>query len=198
MNELESRLSELLLANGYALYDAEILKENDTQIFRVSITRLGDFVGESGGANGENAVNGANGESEGANLGEAANPKSAANPNAKKAPKNQKSPAKNLPAKKPITLDDCAFVDGVISPLLDVYPPIEGGYSLEVSSPGLERKLKTPRHFMLSVGENICLTLSDKTTLTGRLTAADEGGFSLDSRRFRYSEIRKAKTTFEW
>lgn len=53
------------------------------------------------------------------------------------------------------TLDICQKVSEMISPLLDVYELISNNYTLEVSSPGIERVLKTPRHFKLSMGERV-------------------------------------------
>lgn len=58
------------------------------------------------------------------------------------------------------TLDICQKVSEMISPLLDVYEPISNNYTLEVSSPGIERVLKTPRHFRLSVGERVQVKVS--------------------------------------
>ena len=46
-----------------------------------------------------------------------------------------------------VTLDDCVKVSELISPILDVNPPVSGKYYLEVSSPGLERILSDLRHF---------------------------------------------------
>jgi ribosome maturation factor RimP len=46
-----------------------------------------------------------------------------------------------------VTLDDCVSVNRRVSLLLDTEDPIDGSYRLEVSSPGLNRKLKTARDF---------------------------------------------------
>ena len=54
-----------------------------------------------------------------------------------------------------ITLDDCVSVNRRVSLLLDALDPIEGSYRLEVSSPGLNRKLKTPRDFEHFVGRMV-------------------------------------------
>ena len=54
-----------------------------------------------------------------------------------------------------ITLDRCVEATHLLSPLLDVTPPVSGEYRLEVSSPGIERKLKTrssvPRYCSLDL-----------------------------------------------
>ena len=51
-----------------------------------------------------------------------------------------------------ITIDDCERMHLAIDPVLDEADPIEGSYRLEVSSPGVERGLKTPRHMAACEG----------------------------------------------
>lgn len=58
-----------------------------------------------------------------------------------------------------ITLDDCEMVNDAIEPILDENDPIEGSYYLEVSSPGLERELKTPAHIKAFIGERVIVKL---------------------------------------
>jgi ribosome maturation factor RimP len=54
-----------------------------------------------------------------------------------------------------ITVDDCARVSHQVSGVLEVEDPISGRYSLEVSSPGVNRKLRTQAHFEKYVGQRI-------------------------------------------
>ncbi len=54
-----------------------------------------------------------------------------------------------------VSLEDCVFVSQQVSRLLDVEDPIEGNYSLEVSSPGIERPLAKREHFEQVIGERI-------------------------------------------
>ena len=54
-----------------------------------------------------------------------------------------------------IDIDDCEKVSRAISPILDEVDPIEQNYTLEVSSPGLERTLRKPEHFESCIGEEI-------------------------------------------
>lgn len=56
-------------------------------------------------------------------------------------------------SKDGVNLDKCAEISRLISPILDIDEPMGGKYNLEVSSPGIERKLKKPEHFIASVGE---------------------------------------------
>lgn len=56
-----------------------------------------------------------------------------------------------------VTIDDCERVSREISALLDVNDPVAGRYTLEVSSPGLDRPLFTPAQFARQVGERVKL-----------------------------------------
>ena len=104
--------------------------------------------------------------------------------------------------RSPVSLDACAELSRMISPLLDVTPPVSGDYRMEVGSPGIERKLNTIKHFNLSLGEKVSLLLNDKTKLRGILTKVEGSKISVDvdgeESTIDYSEINKAKTYFEW
>jgi ribosome maturation factor RimP len=77
-----------------------------------------------------------------------------------------------------ITLTDCELVSEQVSDLLDVEDPIVGGYTLEVSSPGLDRRLRTPAHFAAYIGAEVKLELKraidGRRRYRGRLQSADE------------------------
>lgn len=72
-----------------------------------------------------------------------------------------------------INVDDCAAVSHQVSGLLDVEDPIHEAYSLEVSSPGLDRPLFTREQFVRFIGEQVNLKLHEKVQgrrrLKGRL-----------------------------
>lgn len=57
-----------------------------------------------------------------------------------------------------IGLDDCARMNRAIGDVLDAEDPFRGGYALEVSSPGLDRPLKTSRDFVRSIGRKVRIT----------------------------------------
>jgi ribosome maturation factor RimP len=59
-----------------------------------------------------------------------------------------------------VTVDDCEIVSRQVSALFDVNDPIAGRYTLEVSSPGLDRPLYTPQHFARFIGEQAKLELN--------------------------------------
>jgi ribosome maturation factor RimP len=65
-----------------------------------------------------------------------------------------------------ISVDDCARVSHAVGEILEVNDPIKGHYTLEVSSPGFDRILRTPAHFERFVGERIFAEL--KLPMDGR------------------------------
>ena len=101
-----------------------------------------------------------------------------------------------------VDLDTCAQISNDISPLLDLYPPVKGNYFLEVSSPGVERTLKKPKHFQSALGERVKLKIVGGKKLRGVLESADDDGITLRSKegeeRYDYSQILKARTYFDW
>jgi len=78
-----------------------------------------------------------------------------------------------------INVDDCARVSHQISGVLDIEDPVKGEYSLEVSSPGLERPLFTLAHFERFTGQQARLVLSvpqrGRRKMTGRLDGVHDG-----------------------
>jgi ribosome maturation factor RimP len=65
-----------------------------------------------------------------------------------------------------VTVDDCARVSHAVSQVLETQDPIKGHYTLEVSSPGFDRILRTRGHFERFVGERIFAEL--KVAVDGR------------------------------
>ena len=64
-----------------------------------------------------------------------------------------------IDSEKGVDLDDCEKVMRLVDPIITELDPVEGAYHLEVSSPGLERELRTPEHFQKSLGEESVLKL---------------------------------------
>jgi len=104
--------------------------------------------------------------------------------------------------RKPVSLDKCAELSRLISPLLDVTPPVSGDYRLEVSSPGIERKLKNLHQYELSIGEDIQLGFSGRDKLKGKLLRVEDSKITVEvdgeEQTVDFGEISKAKTYFEW
>jgi ribosome maturation factor RimP len=99
-----------------------------------------------------------------------------------------------------ITLDDCERVSRAVSEVLDAEDPIPGQYTLEVSSPGLERPLRTAEHFARFVGETVHVetvqAIEGRRRFKGALTAAgaETVEVEVDGKRWALplSGIRKA------
>jgi ribosome maturation factor RimP len=97
-----------------------------------------------------------------------------------------------------------------VSAVLDTHDPLPGQrYTLEVSSPGVERPLRTPDHFIRAIGETVTIRTvtgsQGQRRVTGQVAAADPEGFVLEGddlpeggRRFSYAEVERARTVFEW
>jgi ribosome maturation factor RimP len=77
-----------------------------------------------------------------------------------------------------IGLDDCARVSRAVSALLDVEDPVPGNYNLEVSSPGLDRKLRKVEHFQRFIGQivkvKLRFPLEGRRRFRGKLLSADD------------------------
>ncbi|MDD2905165.1 MAG: ribosome maturation factor [Sulfurimonas sp.] len=101
-----------------------------------------------------------------------------------------------------VSLDACVELTHMISPLLDVTPPVSGDYRLEVGSAGIERKISTLAQFTKSLGENVLLSATGKDKIKGILT--DVRGSKIfvqtpeELLELEYSDIKKARTYFEW
>lgn len=83
-----------------------------------------------------------------------------------------------------ITVDDCERVSHRVSEILDVEDPIPGAYTLEVSSPGLDRILRTREHFERFRGSRIRVQLSlpieGRRRYTGTLTSVTEDAIEME------------------
>ncbi len=101
-----------------------------------------------------------------------------------------------------VSLDLCADISGELSPFLDVNPPMHGQYRLEVSSPGIERKLTKPAHFKQSIGDKVKVKVLGGDKLKGTLKSADDEGIVIETKEgekaFKYNELGTVKTYFEF
>lgn len=105
-----------------------------------------------------------------------------------------------------VSLEDCTQVSRALSAALDVEDPIEGSYELEVSSPGLDRPLRTPEHFQRFAGENVRIktygpldTAGSRKTFVGRLLGLEENSVlvDVDGAVFRIPHTLIAKANIE-
>jgi ribosome maturation factor RimP len=106
-----------------------------------------------------------------------------------------------------IDLDTVAEVSEELSRGLDLTDPIPGRYTLEVSSPGLERTLKSPEHFELSIGTKVIVKTKEPVVgnshrIEGLLEEAGDDSVTIDVGSEHvdvpYDEIKTARTVFEW
>lgn len=103
-----------------------------------------------------------------------------------------------------INIEDCEKVHRAIDPILDECDPIEGFYYLDVSSPGVERELRTEAHISRSVGEKVRAKLfaakEGKRVITGILSAFDDGKITISEPDgeviLTQSEISKLTTVY--
>jgi ribosome maturation factor RimP len=103
-----------------------------------------------------------------------------------------------------ITLDDVADVTRAISKALDEDDKLMGpsAYTLEVSSPGVDRPLTLPRHWRRNITRLVAVTLTNGQKLTGRIKTASDEAAELDVkgrlRSVAYGDVEKAKVQIEF
>jgi ribosome maturation factor RimP len=104
-----------------------------------------------------------------------------------------------------VDLDAITAVTQAVSPILDDAPELTGSFLLEVSSPGVERVLRTPVHYAGAIGTTVSIkvrTDSGTRRLEGTLIAADDAHCTVevDGQReeLAYDGITQARTVFEW
>ena len=105
-----------------------------------------------------------------------------------------------------VTIDDCAIVSRAVGPALEVEDVIPGAYTLEVSSPGVNRPLVKPQHFKLAVGMMIRIKtrvpIEGESFFIAELTAAEESHIVLDVRgedvEVPYRLVSKANLEMEF
>ena len=107
-----------------------------------------------------------------------------------------------------VTHADCELMSQQVGTILDVEDVVPGGhYTLEVSSPGLERKLLKPQDFQRFQGKKAKITLRDpvdgRRNWEGTLAGFEDGAVTLDmgagkNIRFAFDQVQKANLKFEW
>ena len=104
-------------------------------------------------------------------------------------------------AERPVTVDDCETVSRQVSATLDVNDPIQGRYTLEVSSPGLDRPLYTPEHFARFAGQSakveVNLAVGGRRRFQGPIRAVEGTTIVLEQDgvpvRIAHENVQKAK-----
>ena len=106
-----------------------------------------------------------------------------------------------------IDVDTIGELSKLISDVLDREDPIpDAKYLLEVTSPGVERKLRTPSHFQQQVGETVAVKfrapIDGARRLQTTLVSVDDSGIEFaredDTLRVAYADIESARSVFDW
>jgi ribosome maturation factor RimP len=106
-----------------------------------------------------------------------------------------------------VDLEVLTLANRIVSAALDAHDPIPARYTLEVSSPGIERLLRTPEHFRRHLGVKISVKtrpgVPGERRISGELTDADDDGITVacggeEPRLLAYGDIDKARTIFDW
>jgi ribosome maturation factor RimP len=101
-----------------------------------------------------------------------------------------------------IRVEDCERASREVAALLDVEDPVPTAYTLEVSSPGFDRVLRKPAHFVRFTGERVFVELNvtrdaGRRRYTGTLVAVNESGITLEVDKEKvevpFAEIGKAR-----
>ncbi len=103
-----------------------------------------------------------------------------------------------------VNLDTCASASELISEVLDEADIISGSYSLEVSSPGIERRLTNKRHFMRFIGKEVLvktfMRVSGQKRFKGKLIKVHDTGFTIEVGEVNvdidYDQVAKANLVF--
>jgi len=105
----------------------------------------------------------------------------------------------------PVDVDRIASLSRGIARIFDDEDPIAGSYTLEVGSPGLERKLRRPAHYAKSIGREAKVKVKGSAgfeTFRGVITSANGTGFAIRvddvDRRVEFSDVTSASTVFTW
>ncbi len=101
-----------------------------------------------------------------------------------------------------VDIDCCEAVSRPLSDALDEADPIQGGYTFEVSSAGLDRALKKPEHFEKCMGRTVDLKLyrpvDGGKERTGTLTGYENGAVSVDGVRFEKKDVAQVRLHVEF
>ena len=104
-------------------------------------------------------------------------------------------------------VDELSLLSRTVAVVLDEHDPIPGRYTLEVSTPGVERRLHHVDHFIGAIGEIVSIRttpgMNGRRRIVGTLISADDGLLTIEDSEsglvsIPIDEIEKARTVFEW
>ena len=98
-----------------------------------------------------------------------------------------------------LNLDQVTDISRLVSETMDKAPFMgDTPYTLEVTTPGVDRPLTAPRHFRKNVDRLVKITKNDGTQVKGRISSADENSVTLDNDSVDYSDIKRAIIEIEF
>ena len=101
-----------------------------------------------------------------------------------------------------VDIDCCEAVSRPLSDALDEADPIQGSYTFEVSSAGLDRALKKPEHFARCMGRKVDVKLyrpiNGRKEASGTLTAYEDGSVTVDGVRFEKKDVAQVRLHVEF
>lgn len=101
-----------------------------------------------------------------------------------------------------VDIDCCEAVSRPLSDALDEADPIQGSYTFEVSSAGLDRALKKPGHFAHCMGQKVDVKLyrpvDGRRSVTGLLTGYEDGAVLVDGARFEKKDVAQVRLHVEF
>ncbi len=108
-----------------------------------------------------------------------------------------------IDSEKGLTIDQCTSFSRSMTQELDLFPELDAGYVIEVSSPGVDRPLQFPFQYRKNVGRKLRVTLTEGEEHEGELLEATEEGFTVKlpglkkkefvNQEYQYKEVKKAK-----
>lgn len=101
-----------------------------------------------------------------------------------------------------IDLNDCETVNNAINDILDEKDLIKSSYMLEVSSPGLERRIRSDEHLEMNISKEVEVhtfkPIENSKIIKGILNSFDDNTIEVDSLRIDKSNIASMKTVYNW
>jgi ribosome maturation factor RimP len=97
------------------------------------------------------------------------------------------------------SLDEVTVVSRRVSEILDNYSQLgEMPFTLEVTTPGVDRPLTQPRHWRKNIGRLVKITPIEGETFTSRILAVSENGATLESGEVEFASIKRAQVEIEF
>jgi ribosome maturation factor RimP len=102
-------------------------------------------------------------------------------------------------SEKHLNLDEVTAITKLLSEVVENLSEIgDLPFTLEVTSPGVDRPLTLPRHWRKNLGRLINITLNDDSKVTGRIGESTESDVQIDESKIKFADIKKATIEIEF